>query len=256
MSRIALRFLVSALAALTLAVIPLSAGASYVPCPYNDCHDVLFDTESRSIYGIWGQWSSVALNYGDARHVNNTLWIHVPDGSQPNGYDLLEMGLCNGGPSDLCWGATPGYAALYVAINAGSNPPDFHWIRWVALDGSTHKYAIMSSIWDGHGYPWQFYYDDGQGMRLVYSQDFPSQTASSNTAQVGGELQVNVSYGLDSTQSAGTFSDFVQLEYTDTSWHAWTSYNYHTDDPCGSYPPGQCFNAQIPSQSVWNWNKA
>jgi hypothetical protein len=244
------KILVGVLVVLALICNPLTVDAGS-PCPIpNICHDILINQDGRSALGVWEQSNTAFISSGDAIHANNTLWVHLNDASS----DVLEIGLCRGESSSSCYVPFPGYELLYVAINYGQTPSDFHAIQWFPIDGRNHTFAIMSSGWDGLTAEWQFYLDGVAP--AVYTQRFPAQTAAPNTAQVGGEVQVHGATGINSTQSINTFSDYVQLLYTDTSWHPWLNYTSHTDNGCSTGPPpGECFNAQIPSLSVWVWNK-
>jgi hypothetical protein len=220
-----------------------------VPPPYpNTCWSELRDRENRTVYGIWAQFNDQYISVGDSTHTNNSLWLTASDGT------LLELGVCAGPAGSTCQACRGCTYDQFVAINGA-----IVWNRSVASDGSRNTYYIMSSGWDGHGYPWHFYIDQGSGPVKVYELDLSLRMGNSNSALTGGEFAAATQYGITANDSTGGFSNLVHLEYTDTSWHLWTSYDtgpFGIWQPCYSlgWTPPNCMNGQIPQQSVWNWN--
>ena len=230
------------------------------------CYSQMWDSENRSIYGVWDQFRDYQITNYDGWHINNTLWLQAPCTSGSGGDSqcgvgttgslvILEIGVCNGpgAPSNTCPVNVPsGEYSQYVAVGG-----QIVWDRLVPMDSSQHTYAIMSSGWNGSCYPWQFYID-GQRPSVYNYCDTASRTANSNNnAATGGEFQNgNPGYGITALDSTGGFSNYVQLQYTDGSWHAWTNYYTYIIQPCYSsgWTPPNCMNGANASQSVWNWN--
>lgn len=244
--------LILALVPILMSIVPASAGygTSGVNCDVVNaaCYSQMWDAENRTVYGVWMQSTDVTLDAGDGLHVNNTIWLTTSDNV------VLEIGSCESRyTSGTCIDGThPGQYYHYVAVNGRID-----WQSQPILSQTQHTYSIMSSGWNGTAYPWHFYLD-GILVDTYYDKNTRSTNANGNVA-TGGEFESATSLGITGNDITGGWSDYVQLEYTDTSWHAWTSWTtgaFGIWEPCGSngWSPPNCMNGTSPSQSVWNWN--
>jgi hypothetical protein len=199
---------------------------------YPHCYSVLLGSDIQLISGIWMQTQNVSIHAGNSIHTNNTIWMHVSDGTN----DLIEMG-----QNGILFAGT-NYYEYYAAVNGA-----IVWFAYTSADDSTHKFYMMSNGTT----TWTFYFD-GQG---EYSQNFGIKYGSASYVETGGEIYLSSPNNLDSTIYTSTFSNYVQeLDYSGGNYHPWGSYSWHIDQPC-SVGVTNCMNGQIPSTSVWNWNK-
>lgn len=218
-------------------VAPVPVFAAYGGCDqYPHCFSVLLDSDPQNISGIWTQTNNASITAGNSIHTNNTIWMHVNNESS----DLIEMGQSNE--------PAHGYPVYfyYAAVNGV-----IKWSAYANADSSTHTLSMMSL--QSNPNIWSFYLDGVS----VYSDDFRQSYGYAYKSSTGGEIYLSYPNTLNSSIYTSTFNNYVQeLDSSGGYYHPWNNYSYHIDSPCGVTGWTNCLNANIPSWSVWSWNKA
>lgn len=202
-------------------------------------------------YGSEAQWenrrlsilqNTYAPSYG---HINNTMWLYTGMDVSGNETQWVEMGLWNG-HSPWCLSCTNTYTLYWGEVDYWGTFHG-HAVSYPSADSSIHDYLIFRNS-NGQ---WDVYRDSGyittsqyQGNSVAYE------------AQVGLEV-ARPTNGDISWAHSDTFHNDMLDVYTKAngSWQYWWYQDHHNDQPCGSYPTGQCMNGSEHGPTEWDVNK-
>jgi hypothetical protein len=177
------------------------------------------------------------------------MWTWTSPNSDTTGKNLLEVGYLNG------------YSPSGTGCTTGSTNAQLYWYNWDSnaavtttifgtqtSDSSNHTFTIERDPNNINN--WDEYYD---GSLFKYATGQNSSTAYQQ--QAGLELSENVGALSLTWATVSTIHNSMTYEDTNGNWVDWSYYNTFRDQPCGSYPAGDCTNGSAPWIGEWDVNR-